>query len=82
MRTHEHCHVHRLYPKYLKNILRKFNLTRRYDSFTLHGTGKRWISILRYVLYALHRDTDGGREPLFSIVPVPVPCSVYEPLQE
>ena len=42
-----------------------------YDPFTLHGTGtgtgERLVSILRYVLYTLHRD----REPLFSIVPAP-----------
>ena len=61
-----------------------------YGSFTLHGigTGTRrwWVSILRYVLYTLHRDRDRHTESLFSIVsmpfpiPVPVPCSVYEPL--
>ena len=52
------------------------------------GDGKRWVFVLRYVLYTLHR----GREQLFSIVPIPVPvpvpvpflvpCSVYEPLLE
>ena len=52
---------------------------------TLAGTGKRWVSILRYVPYTIHRNRDG--EPLFSIVlilvsvPVllPVPCGMYEP---
>ena len=50
-----------------------------YGSFTLHGTGtgtgtgKRWISVLRYVLYTLHRDRDRDMEPLFSIVLL-VPC--------
>ena len=50
-------------------------------------SGKSWIrhcSVLHYVLYTLHRDS----ESLFSIVPIqipvpvllPVPCSVYEPL--
>ena len=60
-----------------------------YSSYTLHtigagtGTRTRWVSILPYVLYTLHRDR--YMEPLFSIVPipipvpVPVPCSVYEP---
>ena len=55
------------------------------------GTRKRWVSILCYVPYTLHRDRDRNREPLFSIVPilgpvpvpvpVPVPCSVNEPLE-
>ena len=56
-----------------------------YGSFTLHGTG--WVSILCYVQYTLHRDR--YMEQLFSIVlipfpvhvPVPVPCSVSEPLK-
>ena len=35
-----------------------------YDSYTLYltGNGKRWVSILHYALYILHRDRD--REPL------------------
>ena len=63
------------------------------DLFTLHGrgnragNGKRWVSVLYYVLYTLHSDSDRDREPLFSIVPIPVPvlvpfpvpCSMYEP---
>ena len=62
-----------------------------YDPFTLHGTGtgtgtgERLVSILRYVLYTLHRD----REPLFSIVPapffpvpVPAPCSHHAQMLE
>ena len=39
-----------------------------------------FLDILRYVLYTLHRDRDRYREPLFSIMLIPVPCSVYEPL--
>ena len=46
-----------------------------YGSFTLHGagtgTGKRWVSVLRYVLYTLHRDRDRYKETLLSIVPIP-----------
>ena len=64
---------------------RKVNHSKEFKSngsFTLRG--KRWISVLRYILYSLRRD----RWPLFSIVPVlvlvhvpsPVPCSVSEPL--
>ena len=45
------------------------------------GNGKRWVSVLPYVLYTLHRDS----KSLFSIVsipvpvpfPFPVPCSVW-----
>ena len=61
-----------------------------YGLFILHGTrngignGKRWVSILHYALSTLHRDRGRDSKPLFSIVsvlvPVPVPCSVYEPL--
>ena len=66
----------------------------RYVLFTLHGTGtgngtrngKRWVSILHYVMYTLHSDRGRDSKPLFSIVSIPVPvplsvpCSVYEPL--
>ena len=49
----------------------------------LHGTGKRWVSILRYILYTLHRD----RKPLFSIGAIvfycgfPGPCPCPGPMQ-
>ena len=41
---------------------------------TLTGTGKRWVSVLRYVLYTLYRGRDKPSESLFSIVPIPFPC--------
>ena len=42
--------------------------------------GQGWVSILRYVLYTLHRDRDEDREPLFFIVPIPVPVPVQVPV--
>ena len=35
------------------------------------GTGKRWVSILRYVLYTLQRDSDRDGD---SAHPIPCPC--------
>ena len=38
-----------------------------------------YIALYTVHTYTLHSDSD--REPLFSIVPFPVPCSAYEPLE-
>ena len=61
------------------------------DSYTTRHRDRdrdQRVSILRYVLFTLHRDRKRDMEPLFSIVPVPVsvpvpvlvpvPCSVSE----
>ena len=44
------------------------------------GTGKRWVSVWRYVLYTIHRDRGRYMEPLFYIVPIPFPVPVPLPL--
>ena len=54
--------------KQIRGVRNLTNYSQCNGSFTRHrtrtgtGTGKRWVSILRYVLYTLHRDRD--REPL------------------
>ena len=45
------------------------------DLWLIHTARDRnRVSILRYVLYTLHRDRDGHRESLFSIVPIQFLC--------
>ena len=75
-------------------MIRYWNHFDPYGSYILHGTetetgtGKQYVSKLRYVLYTLHRGRDRYVDPLFYIVPIPfpvpvpvsVPRSVSEPL--
>ena len=59
---------------------------RPYGWDTLHGigtgteTGKRWVSILRYVLYTLHGDKDRDREPLLPSATVIAERLFYTPV--
>ena len=55
--------------------------------FILHGTGngtgngKRWVSILHYVLYTLHKDRDRGTIVFYCVHPGPSPCPVIGSVQ-
>ena len=87
--AYHHHHLYEISPSYQND---NYIFNHSYGSYRLHGTGagtgngKRWVLILCYVLYTLPRDRH--KEPLFSIVVipvpvlvlVPVPCSVYESL--
>ena len=70
----------------VKSFPKCFGVSNTHGSYILHGTGtgKSRVSVLCYVLYTLHRGRDRYMEPLSSIVPIPFPvpvlCSVSEPL--